>query len=165
MFGSYTQSVGAPNGATGTFGPTVDVVVTSHASLAVGDCVMLPVPNSYNTTTGEVGWTTSTSTAQPTTAGFTPETRQVFGIVMTAVGSSKPVRVRLRGACQALTAASVAAGKPLVPTNTSFVLSGAVAATNSGVITGVNLVAVGVSNALSPCMFDGLYGFGGVSDT
>ena len=165
MLGSYTQSVGAPNGATGTFGPTVDVVVTSHASLAVGDCVMLPVPNSYNTTTGEVGWTTSASTAQPTTAGFTPETRQVFGIVMTAVGSSKPVRVRLRGACQALTVASAAAGKPLVPTNSSFVLSGAAAATNSGVITGVNLVLVGGSNALSPCMFDGLYGFGSVSDT
>lgn len=166
MFGTYTQSVGAPNGATGTFGPTVDVVVTSHDALAVGDCVMLPTPNSYNTTTGEVGWTTGASTAQPTTAGLTPETRQVFGIVMTAAtAASQTVRVRLRGACRALTAASATAGKPLVPTNSSFVLSGAVAAANSGVITGINLVAVGGSNALSPCMFDGLYGFGSVSDT
>jgi hypothetical protein len=165
MFGSYTQSVGAPNGATGTFGPTVDVVVTSHDALAVGDCVALPTPNVYNTTTGEVGWTTGSSTSQPAAADFVPETRKIFGIVMTATtASSKPVRVRLRGACLAKTAASTTAYKPVMPTASSYTLSAAAAAASGNATVGFNLVAVGLSVAVSPCMFDGLYGFGGVQE-
>ena len=166
MFGSYPHSVmnATGVGSQGSFGSTVDVVVTAHAALTAGYVVTLPIPTAYNTTTGVVTWPESAQTAQPATADNTPETRKVFGVVMADAANGAKVRVRVRGACSAYSNASAAANKPMVPTNGQYYLSEAAAVATGATIVGFNLVVVGASAANSPCMFDGLYGFGGLQE-
>lgn len=166
MFGSYPHSVmnATGVGSQGSFGSTVDVVVTAHTALTAGYVVTLPIPTAYNTTTGVVTWAESAATTQPVTADNTPETRKVFGVVMADAASGAKVRVRVRGAVSAYTNASVAAGKPVVPTDGQYYLSAAAVVATGATIVGFNLVVVGGAAANSPCMFDGLYGFGAVQE-